>query len=231
MESILGRLSAEARARVIWAKVPIQAVLLELQDEPLTDELVASAARRAWWPVWSLSRAFWEAFAANREQWRAALAADLKRDGEVLERIVADEDSQETLRWIFGLLRAYYDLVLTVAQPDLILSVSESEIAGLADDREFLPLFAGQVALLAAIDAAKVTGKADRARDLLDVAFLELKKAQVSLRRHGLWLTPFPSETQEQRGDRAIRYAERLRMVLSEEDVQALDAARLQTLR
>jgi hypothetical protein len=231
VESILGRLSAEARARVIWAKAPIQEVLLQLEQEPLTDELVASAARRAWNPVWTLSRALWEAFAANREQWRAALAADLKRDGEVLERIVGDEDSQETLRWIFGLLRAYYDLVLTVAQPDLILSVPESEIAALADATEFLPLFAGQVALLAAIDAAKVVGKAARARDLLDVAFLELKKAQVSLRRHGLWLMPFPNETQEQRGDRAIRYAERLRKVLSEEDAQVLDAARLQTLR
>ncbi|MBX3186512.1 MAG: hypothetical protein KF819_05835 [Labilithrix sp.] len=231
VESILARLSAEARARVIWARGPIQEVLFQLQEEPLTDELVASAARRAWNPVWSLSRAFREAFATNPEQWRAALAADLKRDGEILERIVADEDSRETLRWIFGLLRSYYDLVVTAVPPDVILSAPEGEIAGLADDKDFQPLFAGQIALLAAIDAAKVAGRADRARDLLDVAFLELKKAQVSLQRHGLWLTPFPSETQEQRGDRAIRYAERLREVLSEEDVQVLDAARLQTLR
>ena len=231
VESTLARLPAETRARVVWARAPINAALLRLRQEPLTDELVRSAAKQAWTPVLAIAKAFWDSFATNREQWRGALAADLQRDREALERFVDDDDARDTIEWIFGVLRSYYDVVLVVAQPNLILSVPDEALASIVEDTDFLPLPAGQVALLGAIDAAKANEDAERARDLLDVAFLELNKARVALRRHGLWLTPFPDETQDQRGARALRYAERIRGIFSEEDVQALGAARLRDLR
>ena len=53
-------------------------------------------------------------------------------------------------------------------------SVPEEALASIVEDNEVLPLLAGQVALLGAIDAAaKANEHAERARDLLDVAFLE----------------------------------------------------------
>ena len=231
VESLLAHLPAETRARVVWAQAPIKAALQRLRTEPLTDELVQSAARQAWPPVLVLTQAFWESFATNREQWRTTLAADVLRDREALERLVDDDDARDTIAWIFGVLRSYYDFVLTAVQPDPIPTVSQEELESVIDDKNFLPLLAGQVALLGAIDAAKANADAERVRDLLDVAFLELNKARAALRRHGLWLTPFPDETQDERGARAIRYAQRVRGVLSEGDIEALEAARLRDLR
>ena len=129
------------------------------------------------------------------------------------------------------MLRSYFDFVLTIAHPDLILSVPDDALATIMENDDFQSLLAGQVALLGAIDAAKTNADVDRARDLLDVAFLELNKARVALRRHGLWLTPFPNETPDQRGARAIRYAERIRDALSEADMQALEGSLLRDLR
>ncbi|HEX7669759.1 MAG TPA: hypothetical protein VF395_09260, partial [Polyangiaceae bacterium] len=57
---------------------------------------------------------------------------------------------------------------------------------------------------------------------------MEFKKA---IRSHGLWLSPFPTETSDEHRESLKRYASRLRETLTAEDWKTLDDARLGDLR
>ena len=62
-------------------------------------------------------------------------------------------------------------------------------------------------------------------------AFLRLMRARDHFRQVGFWVSPFPEETTEQRTQDALRYAERLREVLTEDDWATFGQARLGNLR
>jgi hypothetical protein len=66
---------------------------------------------------------------------------------------------------------------------------------------------------------------------LLDVAFLELNKFRATLRKAGVFLTPFPTETVEDRRRGLLESAERLRRSLSDDDWRVLEQARVRNLR
>lgn len=66
---------------------------------------------------------------------------------------------------------------------------------------------------------------------ILDVAFLELNRFRAALRKHGVFLTPFPSETIEERRRALLDSAAKVREELSEDDWRVLDQARMRDLR
>jgi hypothetical protein len=94
-----------------------------------------------------------------------------------------------------------------------------------------MPLSRGMVALMAAAHEAKRGTSAERARDLLDIAFLQLTEFRNLIRRHGAPFPVTPLETTDERRERLRFYAERMRAELTEEDAVVLDSARLRTLR
>jgi hypothetical protein len=65
VDTLLGRLTAEARARLAWAKNPIENGLARLRTEPLTDGLVTEVVEGTLKPFLSLGRAFAELVGAN----------------------------------------------------------------------------------------------------------------------------------------------------------------------
>ena len=71
----------------------------------------------------------------------------------------------------------------------------------------------------------------DRCASLIDAAFMAFMAFRSSLREHGVWLSPFPNETSEERRESLLRYASRLRETLTEQDWQTLDGARMGNLR
>ena len=212
------------------AKKPIENGLARLRAEPLTDELVAKVADDTWKPVASIGRAFWEVVGANQDEWRARFVDDFKLEERQLAAFVEQEDSRDTLRWVLGLLHALLGLTLSVP-PESMTGIDETRFARLGADEDFKPYVRTLVVLMAAAETRKVGGTPERARDLLDVAFLEVNKFRGTMRRLGVSLTPFPSETLEERRRGLLESADRLRHTLSDDDWRILEQARMRDLR
>ena len=231
IDALFGRLPAEVRATIAWAQPPIREALHELRKGELTDEAVEKAARQTWPAMQALVLAFWKSVAQNRGAWGATLVAELRHDQEKLEQFVEDEDSRETVEWLFSFWEVMLHLCLPLMSPALLQAVPEAAWMKAAEDPELLPFLTGSIALTAALEAANDGEDRERARDLLDTAFLELNRARAHLRRIGLWVSPFQEETGVARVARTLRYAERARAVLTIEDVATLKAARVRDLR
>lgn len=231
VEKVLSRLPAEARARVLWARKPIEHGLVRLRAEPLTEELIAQVVDETWKPITSLGRAAWEIIASNNlDEWRARLVDDFSEEERQLADFLGDVDSRDTLRWVLGLLQSLVSLSLSFPG-DSLAHVDEGLFARLGVDEEFKPYVRSLVLLMAVSEAKKVGAEPERARELLDVAFLQLNKFRATLRKAGISLSPFPTETVEQRRKGLLASADRLRRALSDEDWRVLEQARLHSLR
>jgi hypothetical protein len=230
VETVLARLPAEARARVAWAKKPIEGGLARLRTEPLTDDLAAEVTDEVWKPLVSLWRALGEIVGTNQDEWRAKFVGDFRLEEQQLSAFVEHEESRETLRWILGLLQSFLSLALSVP-PDFVAQIDEDTFARAGADDGFKPYMRTLVVLMAAAEIPRAAGAPQRARDLLDVAFLELSRFRATMRKHGVSLTPFPSETIEERRRALLESADGLRKVLSEDDWRVLDRARIHDLR
>jgi len=196
----------------------------------LTDDLVVEATDEVWEPLLSLSRAFAAVVATNPDEWRARLVDDIRLEEEQLAAFVEEEDSLDTLHWILSLLQSFMGLALTMP-PEFVLQVDEATLSELEADDEFKSYLRALVVLMAAGETRRREGDPQRARDLLDVAFLELTKFRAVLRKQGLTLTPFPSETVDDRRRGLLASADRLRSALSDEDWRTLENARMRDLR
>jgi hypothetical protein len=230
VERVLARLPAEARARVLWAKKPIEDGLARLRTELLTDDLVAQVTDEIWKPFASLWRALGEIVGTNQDEWRAKFVDDFKLEELQLAAFVEQEESRDTLRWILGLLQSFLGLALSVP-PEFIAQIDEAAFAKASADEDFQPYMRTVVVLMAAAETRRAEGDPQRARDLLDVAFLELSRFRSTMRKHGVSLTPFPSETIEERRRGLLESADRLRRTLSDDDWQVLEQARMHDLR
>ncbi len=230
VETVLARLPAEARARVSWAKKPIEEGLTRLRMEPLTDDLVAEVTDKMWGPFGSLWRALGEIVGTNQGEWRAKFVDDFNLEEHQLAAFVEQEESRDTLRWILGLLQSFLGLALSIP-PEFSAQIDETTFAKLSADEGFKPYMRTVVVLMAAADTRRAKGDPQRARDLLDVAFLELSKFRATMRKHGVSLTPFPSETLEERRRGLLESADRLRKALSDDDWRVLEQARMHDLR
>jgi hypothetical protein len=230
VETVLARLPAESRARLAWAKKPIENGLARLRTEPLTDELVSQITDETWKPLASLGRALEEMISTNLDEWRARLVDDFKLEEEQLAAFVEDESSRDTLRWILGVLQSFSGLMLSLPR-EFLARIDENLLAQALADEDLKPYLRAIAVLLAAAETRKAGGDPARARDLLDVAFLELSTFRATLRKQGVSLTPFPSETIEERRRGLLESADRLRTVISSEDWRTLEQARVRDLR
>lgn len=84
---------------------------------------------------------------------------------------------------------------------------------------------------MAALEEVKVHGDASRVEALLDCAFLMLTEFRNAARKLGLWLSPFPTETVEQRRGKLLHYATTLGESLTSSDWAVMDEARARNLR
>lgn len=230
VDQVLARLPADARARLVWAKKPIEDGLARLCAEELTDDLVAKVAEAIWKPVVSIGRTFSSIVAASPDEWRAQFADDYRLEEQRLAAFVENEDSRDTLRWILGLLQSFLGLTLAIPA-EFITQIDDGLFEQLGGDAEFRLYLRGLVALMGANEARRVGISPQRARDLLDVAFLELNRFRAALRKQGVFLTPFPSETIDERRRALLDSAAKVREELSDDDWRVLDQARMRDLR
>jgi hypothetical protein len=230
VDTLLGRMPAEVRARVAWAKKPIENGLARLRTEPLTDDLITQVTEETWRPLLSLARALWEIIGTNQDEWRARFVDDFKQEERQLAEFVADEDSRDTLHWIVGLLQSFLGLALSVP-PEFVTQIDGAAFEQLNGDEDFKLYLRALMVLMAATDARRAGRDPQRARDLLDVAFLDLTKFRAALRKHGVSLTPFPYETIDERRRGLLESADRLRKLLSDDDWRVLEQARMRDLR
>jgi hypothetical protein len=204
--------------------------IARLRAEPLTDELVETIADDTWKPVALLGRIFWEIVGNNIDEWRARLVDDFKKEERQLAEFLGDDDSRDTLRWVLGLFQSFLGLMMSVP-PEVISPIDEATFARASADEDFKPYIRASIVLLAAAETRRVGGEPQRARDLLDIAFLELFKFRGTMRKLGVMLTPFPMETIDERHRGLLESAERLRRALTDSDWRTLEQARMRELR
>jgi hypothetical protein len=230
VEQALARLPAETRAQVAWAKKPIESGLARLRTEVLTDNLIADVAEQIWRPLASIGRVCWSLVATSPDEWRAKLVDDFRLEQQRVAAFVEQEDSRDTLRWILGLLHSFLGLTLSIPA-EFLRPIDEGVLDNLGTDDDFRPYLRGTIALMGVIEARRTGGDPQRARDLLDVAFLELNAFRAKLRKHGVFLSPFSSESVEERRRELLDSVNRLRNALSDDDWRVLERARAHNLR
>lgn len=231
LEAVFARLPAEARARVAWARKPVKEGLLELRKGDLTDEAIQAAARKVWRPFLAIGQALWEAIGNNWEQASGAVTTLLQGDRDMLERFVDDRSTSDTIEWIIEFFQAYFGIILAILQsfkPEALRTMVEQareHITEIETADELEAILVGQVAFMAALDAARAGEDRERTGELIDIAFLELSRVRDVMQRAGLPILPFRDETPEQRMERTLRYAEHARTTLHAADLAALEGA------
>jgi hypothetical protein len=230
VDALLDRLPAQVRAGLAWTKAPIAAQLRRLQSEAVTDALLDEVTRAIAAPLQALGRTFLEFMAANQDVLRAAVMDDIGRDERRVQSYVDDADAVDTAEWAFGFLRSFFNATLPLLELVGPYELQNAVQYGLEDSR-MADLVHGQIALMGAIEAVKNEAPRDRVIELVEIAFLRLMRARDHFRKVGFWVSPFPEETTEQRTQDALRYAERLREVLTEDDWATFGQARFGDLR
>ncbi len=231
VDAMLRRLPAQARANVAWARKLIADGLLRLRSEPLTDALVAEVAKTLVSPMEAVGAAAWHALAANVEAYRAAAMTDFRHEEEALSAFVVEEGSRDTISWITGLLRSFYSMAISTIAPQHRAKLEEETRPSVASLPGVAPFMRGMAALMAAAEEARAGQDPQRARDLVDVAFLNFTEFRNALREQGLQLSAFPYATTEQRRELLSDAARRVREAFTTEDWSALNEARMMNLR
>lgn len=229
VEAALRQLPAAMLARLAWARKPIEDGIQQLTEQPLTDELVATVAKSTWRALASVQNAFTKIAVENQDAWSAKVVDDMKSEEEILSALV-DADAANTLNWVLGFLHGLSTIFMASAakQPEL----PDAAVDELAEDVNFQPYVRGLVALMAASAIAKKpNGDRQRVHDLLSISFLQLNRFVATLRGHGVFVTPFPGEGMEERRQRVLASADRVRRTLSDTDWAALRDARLRNIR
>jgi hypothetical protein len=85
--------------------------------------------------------------------------------------------------------------------------------------------------MTAATRLSKQNGDRARAHDLLDVAFLELRRFGSTLAKRGMLLVAYPDESVQEREQRRLRAIRLLRGSLTDADWVILEQARMRDLR
>lgn len=230
VDALLERLPPTERARVAWAKPPIAEALGRLQVEPVAEALLDEIMRTIAVPLQTLGRTILELMHENPELLRAAVMDDFARELGRVESYVNDADAVDTARWAFGFLRSFFNATLP-----LLSLVQPSELDGLLspslEDSKLIGLMRGHIALMGSVEAAKSEAPRELVIELIEVAFLQLMRTRDHLRQLGVWISPFPEETTEQRRHDALRYADRLREILTADDWKNFEQARFGDLR
>ncbi|HEY6723379.1 MAG TPA: hypothetical protein VI197_05080 [Polyangiaceae bacterium] len=231
LDGLFRRLPTVARAKVTWTRPRIDAGLGRLLNDPLDDALLDEVAQELLEPVLALSQAAIQLLSSNRDEFRTFLMADLNQHEARLDSFLPDDDSRDTIAWMFGFLRSLLGTLLTIVVPNELSVIDQEQFAQATDSRELRSFMRAQVALTAAVQAAKDGVKPVRCAELIDIAFLDLMEFKKAIRSHGLWVSPFPTETSDEHRERLKRYADRLRETLTAEDWKTLDGARMGDLR
>jgi hypothetical protein len=231
VDALWARLPAALRAQITWVQAPITEGLQKLRTATLSDDLLDEVAGTLMRPLQTLSRAYVNLMASNRDEVRAALMADLERDAQLVQDYLNDPDAADTAKWVLGFLRSFFGTVLTLVEPGHLADIDFDAMEKAMNKPDACSFLRGQVAIMGAIDGVKNDASKERVTELIDIAFLQLIDVRDQFRKLGVWLSAFPDETSEQRRRDALRYAGRLRELVTDEEWQAFDRARLGNLR
>ncbi len=137
---------------------------------------------------------------------------------------MSDEAAQDSLRWITGLNRAFVAYMRGLSRADVakISTVSATSAAEAILPDPFVRFTA---VMMAAYEIERAGGDVRRARDLVDVAFIEAISIRDILRGAGIKLDPFPNETNEERHARFLRAAAHVRASMTDDDWRVMDEA------
>ena len=235
LDTLLARLPAEERARITWAAGEIRAELSRFYESELTRDFIVEA-----------SKALLMKLRKVQERVESLVGEEIVRNpdalvGAELERLRAyvEPDAASAADWVWdGAMRPLQTWVNA-------LSVDEATAAELraawqnADDTELQGvlkaaeggLLRSQCLLLAAFEGAYRHLDVARVTELAYLAFDHACEGVDALAAQGARLADYMVQAPEERVKRTIRSAEALRAVLTAQDLEALRAARVGSLR
>jgi hypothetical protein len=84
-----------------------------------------------------------------------------------------------------------------------------------------------EILIIAVFEGSERNLDFHRAEELAEWAFIEADKAVRFLAKHGVQIDPFSNESQAQRTERILRYAQYARSELTDEDLSVFEASRM----
>ncbi len=229
---IVDRLPASLRAQVLWTRPLVREAIARLRERPLTEGRIEAEVR-------ALAKLSLRIASVVMQAGTAGELAAIQRSASDALRAEGpaglDEDDRDTFAWCVGITESAIRWMADQAEGDVLPKedpevLVEAMLAGPGSG----PFLRGQMLLVAAgADPSFPATPEDTAArsELVSEAFLALSAAADALSAEGVTLEPFPDASDDERGARAIRAAASARRALTEEDVRALDDARLRALR
>jgi len=232
IEELIVLLPAAARASLAWVPPALRAAVSRVQVDHPTVELVTEAAVdfvEASHALWPALLAQFGKIPALQATYRAATEENVRR----LRNFLADGGAQDGVEWALRATRATFELALAIAPAEFgaaLRAPEKTELEKFARSAEASMLRA-QLAVVAIMDLAERDERSVAASALAEIAYDEAQRGIELFRGQGVEINPFGDETPDGRGARLLRYVQRIRESLTDDERDWLDEARLKDLR
>lgn len=230
---LIERLPARERAAIAWTPQSIATALRKLYEEPFSEDLVAEVSAE----VFRALRGFWSGIHllfSERSVLRAELEVFWRKKIEDIRDYIPDAATADGAEWAFRAMVSMFDVAFSIEETSVRQEIEEIDDTLLGEasrDREAGAIMRSQVLLMAILDGAEENLDPARASLLAEWALVEAVDAVKALAKAGIRLDPFRGQTAEERASRILQYADNARSVLTREDVETIEAARIESLR
>lgn len=211
----------------------MRAELRRLYDAEPTRDLVARATAS----FWGALREFPESLAAPLGELLAAGEDPLAEELDAL-RAYVEPGAARAAEWVWrAAIVPAFAWIGEVSKNDAMAAGGQGwrdlEVPSAADIRDApeAGLLRAELLLFAAFAGAREQRDPARVAELAYLAFEHACEGVDAFAAQGIRLSDYVVDTPEQRVERTIRSAEALRAVLTQQDLEALQAARLDSLR
>lgn len=233
LQRLIDRLPAETRARLTWAPTDLAGAVASFLDGAKDEASLTSFASELGRVIASLGPALFSSAAAHLDLVRSELEAAWRSEAALL-RSSLDPGTADVAEWTIRAWTAFGDLCLALmgsAMDELKRVLSSVDLASDTSLAQRGSPLRVQALMMAAVAGVRRGGAPAVVADLVLRACEEMESLMEQMQAAGLHIDPFKGETLAERAERARRYAGHVRTALTEDDMRALDEARVRQLR
>jgi hypothetical protein len=230
LDALVQRLPADLRAEVKWDGPTLRNAVHRLLHEPVSEPLVTEVCRAVIQQFIRLMDALKLAlpWATLKDEMRSSEADIVK-----LRACLAPTGTADIGEWALRAADAAMAAILERFGSDVEKATAELDSSKVAQEIEAQPLHGlrSRVLVAAILEAGSRPELATRVGELAGLAYLDVVRFIDLLKLAQVAVEPFGPESDAQRSERTLRYAQGARAALDSEAVEALKAGRLNALR
>ena len=238
LEALVEELPPDQRTAFKWLRPTLRRAFDELWYGPLDDEAVQRAARSVLPALLRVGEALHQAGGRAIARLAEASSAGWRLGTEGMSELLGPATA-DLADWAVRAFVRIYELALTQANEGLLDTLNNAEFPTEQELGEFMgrnsaAFVRAQTLLMALIEAAnrEESDLVTRAQELAELAFLEATAAvEMFEAEYGILIDPYAGDDLKTRNARALRSVGQARAVLDEDDIEALEGARLSVLR